>query len=300
MLERCSESGEALYADGRGMVRLNAHAHTVASDGAVTMQELAAIAECHSVNIAVTDHNRPPEPPGGRMPDGLAAGVEVNASGVDVVVLGPLERVHRFFARAVRHLLHPQNPIFRPTRARIRDVLAAAREEECHCIHPHYAGIEGLSMLPPEEQFRALEASSGMGFVEVSAMQDPASNGVAEALAEEWALPLLYTGDTHREEEQYAGTGSAVPIERVHAQGKGPLITRFLKALRGKPPEVEHRLHRLTLAAKLRTGLQVVWKNRFVPIAVLAAKMAGRAARILPRPHRGNLPGRKRGIVLSI
>ncbi|HRH93674.1 MAG TPA: hypothetical protein PKV72_04055, partial [Candidatus Peribacteria bacterium] len=194
-LHACSRGEEALFVSG-GKFLLNPHNHTVASDGAHSVEQVARFAERHGVNIALTEHNVPPPTlGGGRWAPGLLPGIEVfTRESVDLVVLGTLPKIRALFEHVVRPRLRHSKPQFRPTTLPMQELLEAVQERGLHCIHPHYATVEGLSILPADQQRAVLETARERTFVEVNAMMTRAANELALALAAEWSLPVISSG----------------------------------------------------------------------------------------------------------
>lgn len=290
-LRQCTHGEETLFTRD-GMFLLNPHNHTVASDGAHTVDEVAGFAERHGVNIALTEHNTPPPTlKGGRWAPGLVAGIEVfTRESLDLVVLGTLAKIRLLFNEAVRGKLQKSNPKFRPTRLSVHELLEAVQHHGLWCIHPHYATVEGLSILPAKEQRRVLETARERTFVELNAMMTDTANHLALALAHEWELPLIASGDTHRDERQHVGTFSAVPADAV--EGGMPLPDALLGALHRRTDMSEDRLYHTSVGEKLAVGTQVVLNNGMRSIMLYAAKAGGRMLGLWPAARESAIPKR--------
>ena len=254
-LLRCARGGPHLYVKNH-RIEASLHNHTRRSDGQRTIAELAEIAKRHLCNIAVTDHNIPPEF-AGTWPDGLIPGIEITtAEGVDVVVIGTLEYIHTLFERHILKNLHPTRPRICRTRFSVYDLPSVTR----HRIYAHAANVEGIMQLPEDGQRFLLGYPEGQTFLEANALMLSGQNESAAKLAEEHGKPLLCTGDTHCGTEQYVGSASSLHVDHLTRSEK-PLLDRFMESLHRNPSRLEHRLHSLSLLERLQTIAQVTHKN---------------------------------------
>ncbi len=286
-LRECPDGEEGLFTRD-GAYLLNPHNHTTDSDGAHDLSRVAGFAAEHGVNIAVTEHNLPPR----RLAPGLVAGMEVlTKEGVDVVVLGALAKVRRLFEERVRPGLKRRNPQYRPVDVPVAALLEAVEAHGLWASHPHYATVEGLSMLSPDAQRAVLETARGRTFVELNALVGARARQLAEELAQEWDVPLLTSGDTHLGEHQHVGNFSSVPASAVD-EGEGALAERLLKAMHARTDRSDDRLLEPGWGEKLLIGANVAKANGPRVIGLYAAKAAGRMLGILYKADERNIPRR--------
>lgn len=285
-----------LLVDAAGLIRVNPHNHSTRSDGRHSMRELADFAERHRVNLGVTDHNVPPEMTGRAWAPGLLPGMEIAMEeGVDMVVLGEMHDIHDLFESVVRPRLRGYNWQYRPTTLSIHELVDAVQGPVApdgqtplfHLIHPHYATVEGLSMLPRDQQASVLERTRHQAFLERNALMSRAHNDLAEELGQEWEMTVLASGDTHRDEQQHVGTFSAVPHAHLPTTD-APLVPRFLQSLRH--PDAIHALRETTFREKLRTLAQVVFNNGVHPHCNFVRRCVQRLLGFSPAASSSNLP----------
>ncbi len=292
-----------LLLDAAGLIRVNPHNHSTRSDGRHSVKELADFAERHRVNLGVTDHNVPPEMTGRGWAPGLLPGMEIaTEEGVDMVVLAELQDTHDLFERVVRPRLRGYNWQYRPTTLSIHELVDAVQGLVApdgqtplfHLIHPHYATVEGLSMLTRDQQASVLERTRHQAFLERNALMPRAHNDLAEELGQEWGMTVLASGDTHRDEQQHVGTFSAVPHTHLPATD-APLVSRFFQSLRH--PDAIHALRETTFREKLRTLTQVIFNNGVHPHCNFVRRCAQRLLGFSPAASSANLPRRPRRLI---
>ncbi|OGJ53923.1 hypothetical protein A3D11_00710 [Candidatus Peribacteria bacterium RIFCSPHIGHO2_02_FULL_49_16] len=267
---------------GKQQIRSNLHNHSIRSDGQFSLRKLGAIAEKHSINIALSDHNIPP--PDNEWYPGLVPGTEITVrEGIDIVTWGTLREMHSLFEDVIRRKLVGRNWRFNPTKLAIPEFLEALDARHLKCNHAHYGTIEGLSGLPILEQHTILEKSRHFAFLELNALLRAYKNKLACLLAQKWSIPLIATGDTHRYERQHISTFTEISRDVLIEDSAQSLITRFLHTLHTQPHT--NVLHHVPLHEKILTGAQIVSRAGLIPTLRFGKRLVERMVGLRPKAH---------------
>lgn len=243
---------ERLFRERR--YRLNAHAHSTYSDGALTPQEIEErTLEKHHKNflVAITDHNTVGAHVNFSSPR-IVPGVEVKAKegGVDVLLYTERERLLSFFQDVIEPALDPSDPIYGATRLHVLQLVGIAHEAGLDIVIPHYSHLEGLSVLPVSLQREVVKFPV---LIELNGLLSRSANAAAKDFAKSVQRPLIAAADSHRP-DQYLSTYTSIPLPRDIP----PTGARLFAAVRQHPLRSRLRLRQTGLMSRLVTAWQVL------------------------------------------
>lgn len=248
--------------------RLNAHAHSTYSDGALTPQEIDTLIQQSprkNFLVAITDHcdvRAHEEFVSPHILPGLE--VKVEEGGVDVLLYHEREKLLSFFYDVVEPARDPRDPLYGATRLKLLSLLGVAHEAGFDVVIPHYSHNEGLSILPEKTQ---REVAKFPIVVEQNALLSHSANSVAKEFARAVGRPLLASGDSHLS-DQYLSTYTSIPLPR----GVSPTMSALLSSLREHPKRARLRLRATTPLDRLWTGWQVLQNAGAISIATQYAR----------------------------
>lgn len=206
---------------------VNLHAHSTASDGQRTPQEIAAWAERTGTYIAITDHN---SVDAHRTVDSpyVLSGVEVTAgkAAVDVLVYGERDALVSWFDARIAPHLNAKNPTMRPVDRDVVEIVEEALQLGLHVVVPHFAIPDGIGFLEAEDRNRI-----GLlpVIVELNGQISTKRNLRAAAFAAAYGRPLIAADDTHCGD--YGRTLTRVPL----SANQTPTVTSFFAAINEHP-----------------------------------------------------------------
>src|SRR3989338_7392327 len=230
---------------------LNLHAHSTASDGEGTPEEIAALAEQGGVIIAISDHNTVDAHRTMNSPWILPA-VEVTAeeAAVDALLIGPREELIAFFDDYIVPRLREDCPRYSPIDTRLLDVISNARDAGLTVGIPHYSHPDGIRMLDRSEQRRIGHVAS---FVELNGQLSTDTNRYAGHFAQKLRLPLVAADDSHCQEE-YLRTNTSVTLPA----DAPPTPEGLMAAVREQSKDLRHRIRPATTGERRRALLQII------------------------------------------
>lgn len=236
---------EKLHIQKKKKHKFNGHVHSTVSDGQLTPEEIAELAERENFLFSITDHLRIcayENLDSARIIPGME--VKVAEGGVDFLVhTDTRTELEEFF----RHVIVPANPsntMYGPTRLPVHRLLGEAFDRNAHVVIPHYATTEGLCVL--NEQAQA-EVAAYPVFVEMNGRVGKHRNRQAKRYAKTNNLPLIASGDSHLR-DQYTDTHTSFKLP----QNTQPTAEEIFAALRLR--RVQFMLKHATWLDTIRTA----------------------------------------------
>ena len=233
---------------------VNVHAHSVESDGTLTIKEIDQIAKEWGGIIAVTDHNT------ARAHElfsstNILPGIEVKTAeadcGVDVLLYNTREKLLTFCDRIIYPARLDSNPLYGPTRLRLRKLLDKAVDYECDIVIPHYHHVEGLAVLPHKEQLYI--AKNYPITVELNGRLSKSANRHAHLFAFLTRKSLIASADSHLP-AHYISTYTTIPLPHSHS----PTSRNLFRSLRKFPRFSQRFLEDQKIADAIGTSWQII------------------------------------------
>lgn len=225
------------------------HAHSTASDGEKTPEELKTWAEENKILLAITDHNSVDAHRRVESPN-ILPGVEIcfGASYVDILFYGERGALIEFFEKTVEPLRDPVRPCFTPVPLAVIPTMELALEAGLHIAIPHYAMPAGIVQLDADARARIGRMPV---LVELNGHLSHARNERAVSYAQAFDLPIIAADDTHSGD--YARTLTHVPLPEAMA----PTVGNLVAAIREAPQALRREIREPTLRETLATLRQI-------------------------------------------
>jgi len=254
--------------------RLNPHAHSTASDGELSIEQIEEIAKRRTTKIIVTDHNSV-EAHREFTSQMIGAGIEVKTQeGVDILVCGRRTEILQLFDQELEQRVDPNNPIFGEMNISAVKLVGLAREMGHEVILPHPGTLEGVTMLSQGDQ---KELARHDPLVELNGRMTWRINRIAKGFAKQLGLKLIAGGDSHIEGyDQYASTQNTLKDDRDLAPED------ILTKLRLERKRHRMRVSRPGFRESIATGKQVL-KAGGLKVLQMLAKYKGKYLFGLPR-----------------
>jgi|GEM_PF-1804486 predicted metal-dependent phosphoesterase TrpH len=247
--------------------RFNPHAHSTASDGELTIEQIDTIARLTDTKQIVTDHNTV-DAHRRFSSDRIGGGIEVKTkNGVDILVCGPRNKIIGLFDDHLQSLVDPQNPIFGEINISPVELVGLAREMDLEVILPHPATAEGTTMLSLKTQE---ELARHDPLVESNGRMTRRINKTAKQYARQYGLKLIAGGDSHIEGyDQYTTSFNQVKHNEILTPEE------MLTKLRQEHKRHKMRVSKPSFRESLATGKQVLAKGGLKMLQMFA-KYKGR------------------------